>query len=78
MSTPTHTTDAQVARTCLWLVFLALAAMGSLWVIAVWFTSLDCPKLWHLVAGPIAFAAEVRLIWRALGRLQDLDKRAVS
>ncbi|MEE6295166.1 hypothetical protein [Georgenia wangjunii] len=73
-SPPTRTTDEQVRRTLVGLLALVLPAGVALYVTLLWFTSLDCPKLWHLVLGPIALTVVVAFMVRGLRRLQALDE----
>ncbi|MEE6273490.1 hypothetical protein V2J56_09040 [Georgenia sp. MJ206] len=68
------TTDEQVRRTLVGLLALILPAGTALYVTLLWFTSLDCPKLWHVLAGPVALAVVVALMVRGLRRLHDLDE----
>ncbi len=69
MSTPRE--DQRTAVHLAALAGLVLAAVAPLSVTVLWFFNLDCPKLWHVLAGPVALTAVIALmaqVLRSLGR----------
>lgn len=51
------------------LAVLVLAAIVPLGVTLLWLFNLGCPKLWHVLAGPVALAVVVALMAKVITSL---------
>jgi len=57
------------------LAALVLAATGPIAVTIVWLFNLGCPKLWHILGGPVALLVVLVLMAKVLASLGSEPKR---
>lgn len=65
----THDDDRRVARHLTALAALCLAAVPALLVTLIWLFHLGCPKLWHVLCGPVALGLVIGLMAKVLESL---------